>query len=935
MTVDRKFPGVNFAAPQTYDTLEFEQQVYTEEILERLKLVFGFSLDLDQQHHGIVATEDPGLAQETDTLPFVVRLNDADPTKIDILPGIAVTLSGDRIVLPITVLGKDLATTTEGGVNIVFLEYNTEYSTTKKVNHWNIPVAIKRLFYGSTDAIQGVGAYVKVLAAADYNDLSQNIRNHTVALAVVNMMPVDPAAGGGAEAVVDLSRVNYAFIRPWFSPIDIAHRMRLGSGTETEGNPHRMSLNDLAATAGLSLYELENSIGIVLAKDVSVSGVPGYICSETIPYTNLIQDDGSITGLDNVYYARLTAFPIRIGRALPEGVDELYDELDIAVDHIPNTNIVFFPNTEFNAADENTEPGWTKRGVTVWYTRALMGEPSNWTSGTTIQFGQGTAKEAAITAGGAYSSLASDEVSFSDAGPSPVKFMVFIDQDGDLNKIPQVILPYIRLDAIGLPEEISVSLLGTSRIMIAMTQIPTVSDTLEVKIDIAGKDAEGLSQNETLTFDSTYRDVVVPFPPWQSSNATFQGTLLDLESPQRVFSTKLFSEIETVSVITATDVGNDAALIFYAIPDTANTESMRGICPLCEAFWDGYRIADLRDIRRIKNTFEPMESHFDFIQGQASLIWQLQQAAGLLGIAAPAVVAESFENPQLHHLNEIRTDLRSPPTVRNPAYFKPSITGTLVSTTAYHPSSSEIWGVAFPLGESYYVGRTVLVRHVGPVFEPVWDEPYSVHRIKSKISDDELELEPPLSTPSEYYVYAEILERESSAYPLYLTQRDREGFGYYESRVIALQNDNDNADTGSEIGADQFFFTLIPGMRVWNLGMWNANTRQHPHVSGQPFKQSTSASAPFDWANKYFRLEARFRMRGSSSGLQYNKQMTSWKGIKPALAPLAGFGGGWYCNLASLTTESLISEAFQFRLFSYSGYRPRGIIITAGKAITP
>ncbi|MFA5750082.1 MAG: hypothetical protein WC895_02585 [Candidatus Shapirobacteria bacterium] len=905
--VDRRFQGTNYDAPQTYDNLDFEQAVYTEEILERFKLLFAASLSLGRVWHGIVAVEDPAIAQESDNLPLVVKLNDSDPTKIDILPGIAVTPSGHRIVVNATVLGVDLATTTDGGVNIVYLEYNTEDDTTKKANHWNVMVPINRLTYTAASK------YVKVLTAAAYNALSNTVKQHCVALSVVNMMP----STTGVAAVIDMSQVNYGFIRPWFSPVDIYHRTRLGSGLQTEQNIHAMSLNDLAVAAGLSLYEVESAIGMILSKDVSIAGVPGYLCEEEIPLAAMFKDPtGILTGMipGHCWVAELSAFPIKIGRVCPSGIDYDFQEFDLAYVHIPHTNYIYFPQTEFEAVNEMLTSGWTDRGIKVWYTRAAIGEPQKWVASSKLTLGQGTEKEAAITSGGAYSKLGDNEIDFADAGPLPVKYTAYIDKDGNIGKLPQVLLPYTLLQDMTTPVSVTTTPLGNCRLAIAMTQAPDSDPLMDIQFTIAGKDVNGLSLTETLKFDQTFKDNVVPYAPWNSSSGLWQGVLHDIENNrQLVFSVQTFSQIDTITLGSAIEALNSTAIVLFAVPNTRDTEELRGMCACANVFWDGYRIAQVHDIRTVRHTIAK-DSSFEAIQTVASFTYRA------LNPIAPMIIAEDFQVPQLHNLQETRegTDPDSnlyhhPPTS---LLFPGAMECDGIHSYLY--KSASFWNVPwdpFMMDEDYYVGREILVRVNGAYTGPIWEQPYETRKIVAKIDDNTIEHSgaPFPITIDAHWV--EMVEKHFISAPLHLLQRNDEGFGLYTSRVIPISIPG---GTDPATKANRFRFVVVPGWKPPLSPFPGHNWIQYPHLSGHPFIDPT-ASVNAD-PNLYWRIEVRFRY--NYGDVPANKLITPWM---PAWDPLD-------LPVPGLPHPNPIYDyawAIQFRVFSSQGYAPRGLIIIA------
>ena len=140
-----KLPGINYQAPLATDDLEFQQTSNGAEIQERTRIIIG-AVGNDLGNFGIVDSVDPQDISTTDIdRPLNVSVAADNALRVDVTTGTAVTACGNWVKLIDRVTSLELASTAVGAVNVVFIEYFTEPGTERRVNKFNIDVAVRNL----------------------------------------------------------------------------------------------------------------------------------------------------------------------------------------------------------------------------------------------------------------------------------------------------------------------------------------------------------------------------------------------------------------------------------------------------------------------------------------------------------------------------------------------------------------------------------------------------------------------------------------------------------------------------------------------------------------------------------------------------------------------------------------------------------------------
>lgn len=557
---------LNWESPQNLEDLDFIQEVYTEEFLERLKVVFGSSYS--DPWWGIVDEEKPASAQKTDSRPLIVRDNTTLPMTIDVLAGVAVSQNGERIVLTSAQSQIPLADSGSGAINVVYVR-SLEEGVNPRLNDYDILVQSR---YTTPDDDQ----IVQIATLSNWTAFSSVEREKYVSLAVVTVQPIST---GGYELSIDMTQNSYTWNRPWFSPVDIGHRTQIGTGTTTENNPHGLQVNDMVA-GGLTLWQLLLKYGAVVAEDESYAKVPGVTCEQKVLTGSMSVDTtGDITGLVNAIYVTLLYYPTSIVRI----TDTATEMEELAGEIVPGTRILFFrPSEKYSdGTSVNT------KGIKIVYTWVQTGHPNITTPQSNITISNAVARQAMIAGGLQLTNLEDETLEFADAGGIPKRYKVFVDASQTIRKRDQVIFCTKKLDSITGNEPFVISPWGPGKIKAALTGATSspVPVTLSVEFTLYGKDTTGTSISETLTFTNSWIENL----PGSSSE----------EPNQFLETTQTFEEVTYWTVDSRVDDGPNAAIMMWIEQDPVTSDIMADVLPLYDCFWDGTQILNLVDTRPI------------------------------------------------------------------------------------------------------------------------------------------------------------------------------------------------------------------------------------------------------------------------------------------------------------------------------------------------
>ena len=559
----KKIPGVNFQAPVSTDDLTFEHDTVSEELQTRTRLLIN-------GEYGIVDNEDPREASITDLDRPLNVLPSTSDIQVDISPGTAVTANGNWVSLDNKIFLLDLASSAIGAVNVVFIEYYLEEGEDRRVNKFQVDVAVRNQRPASNEDV------IRVTTLANWQNSSIFPPDRKNDIVVLGVVTVNQLADLSLDITIDLGDGNFSFNRPWYSPVDIRHRQMVGTATPTSTNPHGTSLNDLAS-GRLTLYQQVLAHGMVMSKDVGVAKMPGIKVTETIQAASFLVDStGDITRKSALYggvgakYANLGHFVVRLGSVYETD----FPANQIAADYVPGESILVVP------ADEEIE-----NDVTIEYLVAFAGEAPVDPPTNDLVFEQPADSELIVADGIAVSEIPAPIISFDGSGPIPRDFRVYLDADGVLVKSPQLLLNPTKLDALSGSTAINVAMQGDAPVEVGLTRAANVSG-MNISLLLTGTGTDDQPLTETVVFEfGIYQDSTIPATE---------------ENPNQFARTEnTFRTLDFIEILSRANDGNDSTIIVYGAQEAHITPTFTEKCALANIFWDGLAVDEVRDARPI------------------------------------------------------------------------------------------------------------------------------------------------------------------------------------------------------------------------------------------------------------------------------------------------------------------------------------------------
>lgn len=582
-----RLPGLNYGTPLTIDDLSYLEAVYTGEFRNRTLAVLG-NYRTAGPAYGVLTAADPTNAAAT-TDPFYVARDANDEMTANVYPGVCYSQSGMRIELAATAEQVEMARTTIGAQNVLYVEHVviSDADTVTKTRY-NTSEARRTRIADETSADPLDQTVLQVASLADWQDSATyppDRQANIVVLAIATVVAADNPAGKRVD--IDLSRTNFSVNRPWFSPVDIGHRSFIGTGsTDT---PHNLGLNDLSQ-GDLSLYDQLLNYGMIIGRDRDAPGVPGSLCIETITPARLKTDTtGTVTGTLSQSYVELTRYPVRLlgAYSLPNPVNE------ICVRLMPRTNILLVHH------DDVVPPS----GMRLLYTTVSAAEPlPNSLVNDELHVRQPTTAYELVIAGGRGHTIIQPRfldpftnerarISLGTAPGIPKQYRVHVDGDGALLSTPQHIMCATKLDDLGTAVfQFETEMLGAARLRVGLQNVDLNAAT-NVQLRLTGSDNSGNTITEDLTFTfSNYSSPVI---------GSCQEDYRNYQVTQNVFTAAV-----SVQVIDRTADGPNTAACVIADLDPMQTEALRDVCPIADVMWDGARICRVQDARPISSRLE-------------------------------------------------------------------------------------------------------------------------------------------------------------------------------------------------------------------------------------------------------------------------------------------------------------------------------------------
>lgn len=565
---------LNYDSKLSVDDLKFKSQSDEREMLNRTRLVLGDFSGI-RPRFGIVDFMDPHDLVETDTnRPLLVK-SETD-LRVSVSAGVVVCPNGAMVHLDEKVFNFELARTLVNDVVVVFLENEIVSSGVSRVTRYLVPSPTRRT--QSPEKLRSA-------LLSDYNNQSlfpASRKQNIVVIAVVKV--VDSVEG--VSLLLDYTDNDYPFNRPWYSPVDAEHRSSKGSGAVTPRNPHGMTFNDLSS-GEIPFYSQLSSVGCILAKDRDIKGRPGYACVETIDPARLLVDSmGSVTaesrfGAAGAKYLMLTNYPTSVNSLVLSS----HKSRDIAFDWIPGTRILVIPDSEV----------FTEQ-ATVYYNRVSALELPSSILGNKITFGAPDVTNEQMVSGGiSYDTVVNPVLEFEGTGPVARRFQVYLNDNGDLVRFPQVLQNTLLLDQIGGDyTPVEVNQFGPAQIGMALVDA-TPNASLKVVVRIYGRNSQGVTITEDLTFDDTWVSPILPAAE----------NLGNLAKTVQVFST-----ITGFQVTERVSDGSSSKIIIYAEVESGVAPRLNSLTKVATVNWDGISVSDARDARKIVPYFPGYESPY-------------------------------------------------------------------------------------------------------------------------------------------------------------------------------------------------------------------------------------------------------------------------------------------------------------------------------------
>jgi hypothetical protein len=572
-----QIPSVSYAIRNALDRLQWQAGVYNDEFVQRLKLVFGHPDYFDFPANGVVSEADPGTATAGSALPLAVNVNAENPLNVDVNPGLAVTLSGQWVLLPENARNVALANTALDIPNVVYISYKLVDGPIEANDEKKPVVTFTQRPEDDPDTSND---YVIDTDTVDnYLSVQESVLADRVALCVVTVVNIpDPETGVTSPALsFDFTQNSYPWNRPWFSAVDIEHRSMVGSGSENPNNPHRITLNEVSV-GPFGPLELQLDHGAIIGKSQSADKVPGYKCEAAVPASNILQDDinGTKTGFTFGSYIELGNFPVRVGRVRLKSNDD-----DIPSLWVPETNRIVFPTSVPVAGDS----------ILINYTRVEACEPPLRGSTTYSTNNPKTDEELILSGGRGITALDSTEETFADAHQFPMRYIMFVDAEGNLLKAPQVVYCYKRLEDLSTADTPDITQYGNAILQMGLTGAGP-DPAMIIKIRVYGLDENGNNVDYLFEFDGG---------SWVDPGPVGVTTVVDAGYQFSVG--QLFSEITSVEVEERSDDSPNSAIMIWACINPRDTrEQMEQAAVVADTMWDGSIFYDVRDKRIVMTT---------------------------------------------------------------------------------------------------------------------------------------------------------------------------------------------------------------------------------------------------------------------------------------------------------------------------------------------
>jgi hypothetical protein len=609
----------------TRDTLGDYVELLYSRIRESLT-VFGNELG------GVVDSSDPSTNQNDLVKPLWFYSNTDDRLGYVLLAGTCVSPAGDIMQVPRTEFR--IPSTTE--LCVICVQHDVVDSQERLLTQSNQLVAVE------TKPV----VTVKCITLGKYMALGAAVR---MRICVVGGILYDATASATVNTHMTAPTTEYPWMRPWFSFRDVQHRSYVGSGTTSPTNPHGLGFDDLDAGEGMSIYDQLTSSGMILSKDTSISGVPGYVCFDSFTESDIKTDVtgkvtlGSYFGGVGSYYVELTQYPNTITSVQNTGKE-------IACDWIQGSRILVLLVT--------TKPTDLIIGYTITKSLALFSSNAG-----TLAFSNVDSNDLVISGGKRIQQISNPLLQIKRFSMIPRGFRVYVNNNVLLCD-PTVTVPAFTVSGKQNRNLVTNTLIPSP--MFVGVGIHNPGNGFNVRVDVVGLDAYGASASESLFFNSyTYEDS--PLPPELQEN-----------EKQVLYTSTSFSEITSVTIIDndtdALVVGAQCVGIIYLKLDP----SKHRFCEIHSGYWNGREIQSLKDTRRVNTVIRDGVFGVTPISGAAEILVGTNELLGgnTNSRKISLVCSEDFKEPRVLNATTVLWEGREILDV-------PVLPKTLVDSTGY------------------------------------------------------------------------------------------------------------------------------------------------------------------------------------------------------------------------------------------------------------
>lgn len=331
---------------------------------------------------------------------------------------------------------------------------------------------------------------------------------------------IHPVTGGGWTITLEDADIP---LRRWAYPIDRQHRSSIGTGVQTDQNPHALSINDLTVGGDLYLWSILTG-DCVVTGNKTLNHFVGTKITQIIPTSKFVTSSGlKTTDLDLSPYTVISVMSSNVERAF-----------------------TYEPHNKQIAFQESVSSQ-----ITVTYTTVHVGQLSLKTgSNTVVQVSSAGGTELAISGGKAVT-ITDHQHDLTDLIRFALSITVIVNDDGGTRLTPNMVFAPSKIaDVQASSQGIAVSntTFEPSTLLVGMAETSSfIPGSVDVDIELKGLDENDEETTETINIGSSWAA-----PP--SNQVGFYAN-------QYVRTIGIFKSLTNVKVTSASGVSIDAIMI--------------------------------------------------------------------------------------------------------------------------------------------------------------------------------------------------------------------------------------------------------------------------------------------------------------------------------------------------------------------------------------